>query len=96
LSEHRQALEGLLERAEQAHAEYEAAELDGVYDQAWPRWYATFLVEHAVGELIGRPATVDQLERLLADSWADQQAEARQAEPWSTYTARWLLRNLES
>jgi hypothetical protein len=37
------AIETLLRAAATAHGEYEAAELGGVYDTEWPRWYATHI-----------------------------------------------------
>ena len=36
------AVAELLRQAELAHAEHEAKDLGGVYDQAWSRWYATW------------------------------------------------------
>lgn len=38
-------IETLLRAAAVAHGEYEAAELDGVYDAEWPRWYATHMAQ---------------------------------------------------
>ena len=44
-----EAIDALLVRAAAAHGEFEETELQGVYDQAWPRWYATYAVEHGIG-----------------------------------------------
>ena len=33
----------LLTRTAAAHGVYEAAELDGVYDEQWPEWYAAHM-----------------------------------------------------
>ena len=34
---------GLLTEAAAAHGVYEAEELDGVYDEEWPAWYAAHM-----------------------------------------------------
>ena len=47
------AVATLLRRAEEAHAVYEASTLHGVYDEGWPRWYATYAVEHGLAKLLG-------------------------------------------
>jgi hypothetical protein len=89
------ALEALLVEAEAAHGVFEATELNGVYDQDWPRWYADYLVEHGIGGLLGRPVDADELGRLLAASWAQlQQADPRPADQWTTYVARRLATEL--
>ena len=84
-----QAIEALLDRAAAAHGVFEETELQGVYDQAWPRWYATYAVEHGLGELLGHPVTIDRLTEFLATSNGDYEAtEPERREPWATYTAR--------
>jgi hypothetical protein len=37
------AILGLLTEAAAAHGAYEAEELDGVYDEGWPQWYAAHM-----------------------------------------------------
>ncbi len=54
-----QNIEALLVEAERAHAEYEAAELGGTYDQRWPQWYAAYAVEHGIGDVIGKEVGAD-------------------------------------
>jgi hypothetical protein len=54
-----EVLEDLLRKTAVAHGSYEREHLDGVYDEEWPSWYATFLAraleEHGYG-LTGQPA----------------------------------------
>ncbi|MGZ8563777.1 MAG: hypothetical protein ACXWWU_09175 [Candidatus Limnocylindria bacterium] len=89
------AVATLLREAEGAHALYEAVVLDGVYDQDWPRWYATYAVEHGVAEVLGQDVTVDELTTLLSDSYADfASAETKPAEPWDEYTANRIVSEL--
>ena len=85
------ALEALLADAEAAHGVYEKAELNGVYHQEWPRWYAAYAVDHGIGAILGRDVSVDELAQLLAISWdALQRADPRPTDPWTTYLARRL------
>ena len=47
-------MSAVFDQAEMAHGRYEATELNGVYDQHWPRWYAAYAVEHGIGALVDR------------------------------------------
>ena len=89
------ALEALLVETETAHGAYETAELGGVYDQDWPRWYADYAVAHGAGELVGRPVSPETLARLLVAIWDGfQHADPKPPEPWTAYAARRLLAEL--
>jgi hypothetical protein len=89
------AVNALLVQAQEAHHEFEATELKGVYDQDWPGWYAAFAVEHGLGGLVGHAIDVDRLTRFLADSNADfEAAEPKPSEPWAAYTARRITTEL--
>ena len=90
-----EAINALLVQTGAAHGVFEETELDGVYDQGWPRWYAVYAVEHGIGALVGRGVTVDELERFLANSNADfEQAEPKPSESWAAYTARRISTDL--
>ena len=81
--------------SEEAHGIYETAELDGVYDQDWPRWYAAFAVGHGIGALVGHDLTTDELATFLTNSHAEfQQADRAPTEPWAAYTARRIVAEL--
>ena len=84
-----EAIDALLVQAATAHGVFEETELQGVYDQAWPRWYATYAVEHGLGPLVGHRVTVDRLAEFLASSNVEyEKTEPELREPWATYTAR--------
>jgi len=90
-----EALTALLARTGEAHGVYEESELNGVYDQQWPRWYAGYAVDHGIGTLIGHDITADELARFLASSNADlERIEAAAREPWPAYTARRIAAEL--
>ncbi len=89
------AVQALLGQAEAAHGVYEATELQGVYDQDWPRWYAAFIVEHGIGDLVGHPVTAEELAPFLATANEEYQAsEASGVEPWAAWTARRIATRL--
>ena len=90
-----EAINALLVEAEQAHGVYESAELNGVYDKDWPRWYAAYAVEHGISDLAEHDITTDQLAAFLASSYAEfQQTEPEPAEPWAVYIARRIAAEL--
>jgi hypothetical protein len=83
------AVNALLLQTEQAHGTYETAELNGVYDQDWPHWYAAYAVEHGMGALVGHPVTTDQVAQFLASTYAEfQKIEPKPSESWAAYLAR--------
>ena len=89
------ALERLLTETEAAHGVYETTQLGGAYDQEWPRWYATYAVEHGFGAVVGRDITADDLAALLTRGWGELDAlDPRPDEPWSSWMARWLFAEL--
>jgi hypothetical protein len=90
-----EAINALLVKTQEAHGAFEATELNGVYDQEWPRWYATHAVEHGIGGLVGHPVTIDRLAEFLASSNADFEAiEPKPGEPWATYAAGRIVAEL--
>lgn len=83
------AVNALLVETMEAHGAFEATELNGVYDRDWPRWYATYAIDHGIGALIGHDVTSDRLAQFLASSNAEfERAEPEAREPWADYTAR--------
>ena len=89
------ALEALLAETEAAHGAYETTELNGTYDQEWPRWYAAYAVEHGIGELVGHAVSSDDLAEFLTMSWSElQQADPPLSEPWTTSLAHRIAAEL--
>lgn len=89
------AIQTLLADAEQAHGGYEASELNGIYDQDWPRWYAAYAVDHGLGELLGHEVSTERLAAFLAASFDEfKQADTGPEEPWAAYTARRIAAEL--
>lgn len=85
----------LLSRAESAHGDYEATELNGVYDEAWAEWYAAYAVQHGIGDVLGHSVTPERLGTLLASTFDDfRTAEGSPGEPWAIYVARRIAAEL--
>jgi hypothetical protein len=86
------AIQDLLVRAEVAHGVYETTELDGRYDEDWPRWYAQWAIDNGLAGLVGRELSVDVVERILASSWSELEASSpTPAESWPAIAADRLL-----
>jgi hypothetical protein len=90
-----EAISALLSEAEQAHGVFETTELNGVYDQEWPRWYAVYAVEHGIGALVGKLVTIDRLAEFLASTFSDFKGiEPTPSEGWAFYAARRITTEL--
>jgi steroid delta-isomerase-like uncharacterized protein len=91
MQEHaQQQIVALLSEAGAAHGVYEEGELHGVYDQNWPAWYAAYLVEHGLGNLVGAALGVEQLSQMLEQYDQDYQHQ-QPREGWPAYYARRLV-----
>jgi hypothetical protein len=82
-----QRLAALLSETGAAHGVYEESELNGVYDQQWPAWYAAYLVQHGLGDLVGSAVTSEQVSRLLEQYDQDYKLD-QPGEGWPAYYAR--------
>ena len=92
MTDRTEAIQELLVAAEKAHGVYEATELNGVYDEDWPQWYARYAVDHGIGDLVGREVETDRLARLLSTGFDDfKQVQPDSSEPWSAYLARRIV-----
>jgi hypothetical protein len=89
------AITALLAETEAAHGEFEATELKGVYDKEWASWYASYAVDHGIGERLGHDVTADRLAEFLAMSYAEfEQANPMPGEPWARYLAGRIVQEL--
>ena len=86
------AVAALLEETEAAHGAYESNVLGGVYDEAWPAWYAAYLVDHGLGHHLSRHESIDldELTALLARLAADYE-RGDKAIPWPDAYARRIV-----
>ena len=84
------AVRTLLEEAEAAHGVYERDELEGVRDAAWPAWYARYLLDHDLGDLLPGAENADDLAAMLEELDAAYRAE-QPADGWPEYYAARLI-----
>lgn len=90
-----QKLQDLLSKAQSAHHDFEATELEGKFDEQWAAWYAEYLIENGIAGLFGAEPDPDTLAARLHEISQRHKAE-RTATAWAEYTARELLNNLTS
>ena len=89
-----EALITLLKKAGRAHHKYEIRQLEGVTNQAWPVWYADFLIDNGVAELLTSSPNTNQLSKQLKDLDTDYSAlpaEDQEAIDWPSYYAPRLI-----
>ena len=91
--ETQKTIAALLRNTGAAHGAYEERELNGVYDQNWPTWYAAYAVQHGLGNLLSTTLTVEELSRLLKQYDEDYRKE-RPAENWPDYYAARLAEHV--
>lgn len=79
----------LLNEAQRAHGTYEATELNGVFDEAWPQWYAEYMVDHGLADIVGRYVTAEQAADHLASAYAEyDRTDPKPDTTWAEYVAR--------
>jgi hypothetical protein len=85
----------LLAQAKSVHIQYEKEVLGGAYDEEWPRWYAMYLLENGLPELLapqdGSMLETNRLADLLSEMDLMQRTTAPDAD-WMDYYARYLIR----
>src|SRR5688500_12968553 len=80
----------LLNKAGEEHGEYERSTLNGDYDTDWSSWYAAWLVEHGINDLLNSDMISSDLADLLADIHELHQ-QTSQRLGWAAYTAQKLI-----
>jgi hypothetical protein len=77
----------LLSQAGSAHHHFEQSVLKGVYDQEWPAWYADYVIQRGLGELLPAPVTVESLAQFLTKNYEVYKRENSKLN-WADYTAQ--------
>jgi hypothetical protein len=86
------AVADLLTETKTAHGAYETDVLGGAYDEAWPAWYAAYLLDHGLGDHLPGAEHLDvanlaaELARLAADY-----ERGEQSSPWPDDYARGIV-----
>ncbi|CAN5420109.1 hypothetical protein BH09CHL1_BH09CHL1_36540 [soil metagenome] len=87
-SETEALVERLLRETNAAHGEHETTVLGGVYDEEWPAWYATYLIDHGLQDVTPGSENLDvgQLGAILQQLDTDYRREGPDSE-WPIYYA---------
>jgi hypothetical protein len=85
----------LLQDAQRAHGAYETEVLGGAYDEEWPAWYASYLLDHGLrdrlpGVRLDAASLAETLRRLDRLYKREQPGEA-----WLDFYARRLISDAE-
>jgi hypothetical protein len=86
------AVAALLRETEMAHVTYETDVLGGVYDEAWPAWYAAYLLDHGLADHLPGAERLDvttlaaELARLAADY-----ERGERSSPWQHVYAQGIV-----
>src|SRR5438045_2787878 len=90
--ERRSQIAALLIQTGAEHDKYEQSALGGQYDVEWPKWYASYLVESGLPDLLGRGLNLDKdkIEELLKKADASHRATAPNYQ-WADYYAQYFL-----
>ena len=78
-----------------AHRQYEIEQMGGERDEEWAKWYARYLTENGLFDLLGTEAG-ERAENRLQESLVrlDQHHRAHDADAkWEDYYARYLIKH---
>jgi hypothetical protein len=86
------AVSALLMETEAAHGAYETNVLGGVFDEEWPAWYSTYLLDHGLGDRLPGAKMLDvaNLAAILAQLAVDYE-QGDKASPWPDVYARGIV-----
>jgi cobalamin biosynthesis Mg chelatase CobN len=89
---HGESVARLLRAAASAHAEYETTVLGGVRDEDWAGWYATYLLDHGLKDVLPTSGlhAVNRLAARLKQLDADYRRE-QPGEEWPEFYARHMV-----
>ena len=91
MSELQSKLTVLLRQAGSAHGQYESTVLKGVYDQDWAIWYAAWILEHGLNDVLKTDFDADSFGKLLFSINQDHQHDSKGLS-WAEFTANALER----
>lgn len=86
------AVAALLLETETAHGAYETSALGGVFDEAWPAWYATYLLDHGLSNHLPSAQHLDtaNLTAMLTQLAVDYE-RGDKASPWPDVYAQRIV-----
>ena len=89
------AVATLLREAEREHGVYEQLVLSGVRDESWSLWYAQFLLEHGLAQVLpGAARVMPQDLAAMLQQFADDYDRESHDVPWPEIYAKRLVAEL--
>jgi hypothetical protein len=79
-----------LQMAASEHHTYETTVLEGVHDAQWPEWYARWLIEQRLNEMLETELTAEALSQQIIEINAAYE-QSDKSESWNTFTANALI-----
>ncbi len=86
-------LAALLTQAGNAHHTYEQTILKGKYDEDWATWYADYVIQQGLGNVLNQSVIKEQVSQFLSESYQVYQQE-NSTQNWEDYTAEKMVREL--
>lgn len=83
-------VEVLLIQAGNAHHVYEQTVLKGAYDQEWANWYADYVIQHGLGDLLNQSVTTEQVSQFFSESYRMYE-QKNTDQNWASYTAEKMI-----
>lgn len=83
-------LKKLLREAALKHHTYEQNELNGKYDEMWADWYAEFLINNGIEELIDEKLNKNELKEILNEV-TEKFKQSDYKQDWGDFVAQILL-----
>lgn len=90
-----ESVTALLFQTGAAHGVYEETQLNGVYDQDWHIWYANWVLEHGLNQLLHTDFEGGVLATLLLEI-NDAHRHSHSGESWALFTAHWLVEKYQN
>jgi hypothetical protein len=80
-----------LSQAGTAHEQFQIVTMQGVYDQAWPEWYAGYCLDHGWNRLFEHTWTLEELAEGLRQADREHRANAP-TRRWPDYYAEFFVK----
>ena len=86
-------IEELLSRAGEAHHKFETEALKGVRDEKWALWYAGWLVDNGLHDVVAARRKPEEWAKVLT-RLAEEHKKAGTDQPWNRFYAAGIVREL--
>lgn len=82
-----------LTQARNADRAYKQTVRKGVYDEDWAAWYADYVIQQGLGNVLNQSVTREQVSQFLSEIYQGYQQE-NSTQTWADYTVEQMAREL--